>query len=224
MAESTSPATSLTDYPRPSVAVDVAVLTVRSGALCVVVVHSPRGLALPGTFLHQGERLANAAGRALESKAGLGALAFHQIGMFDEPDRDDRGWVLSMAHGAVVPYEALADETELVEIDHRSPTRHLAFDHDDMVMLSVEDLRRRYASYIDPDGLLGDTFTLLELRRLYEVVYDNKIPKDTFRRHVSGALDGTGETSASGGGRPAELYRRKPGTALPESAAVLFRS
>lgn len=213
----------LTDYPRPSVAVDVAVVTERTGSLFVVVVESPRGLALPGTFLHPGERLADAASRALQSKAELTGLAFHQIGMFDDPARDDRGWVLSMAHGGVVPSSALPETAQLVRIDHGCATQHLAFDHGDMVTLSVEDLRRRYASRIDPGHLLGETFTLLELRRLYETVYDNEIPKDTFRRHVASVLDGTGDTSTAGGGRPAELYRRKVDSTLPESAAALFR-
>lgn len=213
----------LTDYPRPSVAVDVAALTVRRDTLGVVVVESARGPALPGTFLHPGERLADAAGRALESKAGISGLAFHQIGMFDAPGRDDRGWVLSMAHGAAVPFESLTDRVDVVDIVGAAATEHLAFDHGDMVTRAVEDLRRRYASNIDPAGLLGDEFTLLELRRLYEIVFDNEIPKDTFRRHVAAALEGTGSTSTAAGGRPAELYRRKPETALPESAAALFR-
>ncbi|SNS92835.1 NUDIX hydrolase [Rhodococcoides kyotonense] len=214
----------LTDYPRPSVAVDVAVLTVHDDALKVVVVPSPRGDALPGTFLHPGERLADAADRALRTKAGLGGLDFHQIGMFDAPDRDERGWVLSMAHGATVAPGSLTTSVALVEVHNGSPTRPLAFDHDAMTALSVEDLRRRYASSIDPGHLLGDTFTLLELRRLYEVVFDNEFAKDTFRRHVTSALEGTGETSIAGGGRPAELYRRTPEPRLPESASALFRS
>ena len=62
----------LADHPRPSVAVDVAVLTVRDDALHVVVVpHRLLGLALPGTFLQQEERLADAATRVLRDKAGL---------------------------------------------------------------------------------------------------------------------------------------------------------
>ncbi|RRQ25727.1 NUDIX domain-containing protein [Rhodococcus sp. Eu-32] len=214
---------SLTDYPRPSVAVDVAVLTVHDGVLKVVVVPSPRGDALPGTFLHPGERLADAADRALRTKAGLGGLEFHQIGMFDAPDRDERGWVLSMAHGATIAVDALTSSIDLVDIEHGSATKPLAFDHGEMVTLSVNDLRRRYASRIDPGRLLGETFTLLELRRLYEVVFDTEIPKDTFRRHVTSALEGTGTTSIAGGGRPAELYRRRAAAVLPESASVLFR-
>ncbi|OZD02470.1 NUDIX hydrolase [Rhodococcus sp. 06-235-1A] len=208
----------LTDYPRPSVAVDVAVLTVRERQLHVVVVPSERGRALPGTFLHPKENLAEAAGRALRTKAGLVDLTFHQLRMFDNPDRDDRGWVLSMAHSAAVSTRSLPASTEFVLVENSRPTTSLAFDHDDMVAAAVFDLRDHYARDVDPARLLDEEFTLLELRELYEIVFDRPLPKDTFRRHVIGSLQGTGATSTAGGGRPAELYRRASNSALPASA------
>ncbi|CAM2813322.1 NUDIX hydrolase [Prescottella defluvii] len=212
----------LTDYPRPSVAVDVAVLTVDAGQLHVLAVEGPRGLALPGSFLHPAERLSDAARRALRTKAGLTGTDFHQLAMFDAPDRDDRGWVLSMAHGAALPSGRLPHGAKLVRIEGRSVTEALAFDHADMVSHAVDDLRSRYAHRLDPSGLLPDVFTVLELRRLYEAVYGRALPKDSFRRMVIDALDTTGRMSSSGAGRPAELFRRRPGSDLPASAAALL--
>ncbi|MCZ4562140.1 NUDIX hydrolase [Rhodococcus sp. IEGM 1401] len=208
----------LTDYPRPSVAVDVAVLTVREQQLHVVVVPSERGPALPGTFLRPSETLADAADRALRTKADLIDLTFHQLRMFDDPDRDDRGWVLSMAHGAAISARSLAPTTESMPIDDSAPVSTLAFDHGTMVTEAVLDLRDRYAREVDPALLTDAEFTLLELREVYEIVFDRALPKDTFRRHVIGSLEGTGTTSTAGGGRPAELYRRASNPALPASA------
>ncbi|WP_457098960.1 NUDIX hydrolase [Microbacterium sp. P5_E9] len=97
---------SLTEYPRPSIAVDTAVLTVPDGfPLSVLVVRDPesRTYRLPGTFLHEGERLADAVERSLRAKTGLRAVGAHQLRVFDAPQRDDRGWVLSVAHLAAVP-------------------------------------------------------------------------------------------------------------------------
>ena len=69
---------SLADYPRPSVAVDAAVLTVPTGSpgLHVLLVrrggtHQHGTWALPGTFLHPGEDLAYAVLRCLVDKAGI---------------------------------------------------------------------------------------------------------------------------------------------------------
>ena len=212
----------LTDYPRPSVAVDVAVLTVRERRLHVVVVPTERGRALPGTFLRPGENLADAADRALQTKAGIVDLTFHQLRMFDAPHRDDRGWVLSMAHSAAVSTRSLSATNEFVLIDNGRPASPLAFDHGEMVAEAVLELRERYAREVDPALLIDEEFTLLELRELYEIVFDRPLPKDTFRRHVLGSLEGTGATSAAGGGRPAELYRRLARPTLPPSAGAFL--
>ena len=197
----------LTDYPRPSVAVDVAVLTVLDGGLRVLVVDGPFGRALPGTFLHPGERLTDAATRALRDKAGVGDLAFHQLGLYDDPRRDDRGWVLSMAHGSAAAAHALPPTAELVEIVDGRPAHPLAFDHEDMVAAAVADLRTRYADNADPDDLLGDRFTLLELRRVHEAIVGRTLPKDTFRRRMLAHVEGTGDHVTADAGRPAELFR-----------------
>lgn len=214
---------SLTDYDRPSVAVDVAVLTYLDGELRVLVVeHRLGGRALPGTFLHRGERLIDAADRALRDKAGITGLKFHQLRMFDDPDRDERGWVISMAHTAAVPVSDLPPDAALRVVDGGAVDDDLAFDHTDMVRLAVDDLRARYTAQVDPDRLLGEEFTVLDLRRLYEAIFDRSLQKDSFRRHVVAALDNTGRLSHPGQGRPAELFRRRGAAQLPAQAAVLL--
>ena len=223
VAASTDPdGKSLLDYPRPSVAVDVAVLTVDGADLKVLVVpHRSGRLALPGTFLHEGERLRDAAERCLRIKAGLAGAEFHQLAMFDDPGRDDRGWVLSMTHGAALPRMALPRDALLIPIDGDRVTQDLAFDHADVVTLAVADLRERYARSVDPSGLAGDTFTVLELRRVYEVVFGRPLPKDSFRRHMLPALAHTGDMAVVGTGRPAEIYTRGPAALPPGAAAFL---
>jgi len=58
--------------------------------------------------LHEGERLADAVTRSLTQKAGVTGGHPAQLAVFDDPHRDERGWVLSVAHLAVIPYAALA--------------------------------------------------------------------------------------------------------------------
>nr|WP_206072229.1 NUDIX domain-containing protein [Antrihabitans stalactiti] len=210
------------DYPRPSVAVDVAVLTVADGELKVLVVKSPRdGLALPGTFVHPGETTQRAAVRALAAKAGLLGIEFHQLGVFDDPQRDYRGWVISVAHGAALPLDRFPVDSTLISIVNDVPVEDLAYDHAQMVTFAVADLRERYARAVDPDRLLGEAFTVLGLRQLYEAIYARPLPKDTFRRQLVDGLVSAGQLEV-GGGRPAELFRRLPNCLLPRSAASLF--
>ncbi|MFF0816013.1 NUDIX hydrolase [Rhodococcus sp. NPDC003318] len=220
-----SHAKSFADYDRPSVAVDVAVLTYRAGAIAALVVEHEKlgGRALPGTFLHSGERLADAAERALQDKAGLSGTSFRQLAMFDDPDRDDRGWVISMAHTAALPAATLPAGSILVEVGDGVVAEELLFDHADMVRLAVGDLRERCTQRVDPDGLLGEKFTMLELNEFYRAVFGlERLQKDSFRRHVIAALEPTDELVATGAGRPAELFRRGGDARLSPKAAALF--
>ncbi|WP_168625663.1 NUDIX hydrolase [Cryobacterium sp. BB307] len=196
----------LIDYWRPSVAVDTAVLTVRDGRLCVAVVEKDGARRLPGTFLHEGELLADAVRRSLDLKAGIRGLAPRQLHVFDAIDRDDRGRVLSIAHMVAVPDAVLAD----ARLEPVSSVKDLKYDHDDILKLAVDRLRAEYREAPDPAGLLPDTFTLLDLRRLHEAVDPDGIPRrDTFRRLMEPKLAATGELERGTVGKPARLFRRR---------------
>lgn len=212
----------LTDYPRPSVAVDVAVLTVREDGLHVVVVEHRTGQpALPGTFLHEGEVLADAAARALREKAGLESVSVAQLQVMDDPKRDNRGWVLSAGHSGVLRSDQLPVGTGLMPIAAGDATGDLLFDHNQIVRLAVQKLQLDYGQQIDPGQLLGERFTVLQLRRVYEAVFERALMKDTFRRLVTPNLQPTGELG-NDFGRPAEIYRRTSDTRLTPKAWAIF--
>ncbi len=202
---------SLTDYPRPSVAVDTAVLTISAEReLLVLQVPRPgaRGWALPGTFLRPGEILADAVNRSLAEKAGVHELHPRQLQVFDALGRDDRGWVLSVAHVAVVAPEALVDRFDTTRLVLVTAPGRLAYDHREIIALAVEEVRARYAATPDPDRLLGESFTLRDLRLVHEAILGQELQRDTFRRAMEPHLEPTGERVAAGRGRPAELFRR----------------
>lgn len=203
---------SLQDYPRPSVAVDTALLTAHDGGLKVLLVHSPGGgWALPGTFLHPGERLADAVLRSLREKAGVTGRSPQQLHVFDEPGRDVRGWVLSVAHVDVLPASALLEPLEseratvlAVEEIHNS---ELPYDHAQIIGFAVEQVRRRYTTAPDPGGLLQTPFTLKDLRLVHESVLGETLQRDTFRRTMEPRLVATGGMSDGTKGRPAALFQ-----------------
>jgi 8-oxo-dGTP diphosphatase len=212
------PGTSLLDYPRPSVAVDTAVLTVADGSVCVLLVrraedHQHGRWALPGTFLRERETLADAVLRSLREKAGISGRVPRQLQVFDDPARDDRGWVLSVAHVDVVPLaaleEALASCVRLASVTGEPELiAGLPYGHADIVAKAVEWLRAAYAEAPDPGKLLGEPFTLKELRELHEAVAGSTLMRDTFRRFMEPKLRGTGQMSDGTRGRPSRLWRR----------------
>jgi 8-oxo-dGTP diphosphatase len=115
--------------------------------LSVLLVRRPEGVggprwALPGTFVHQGERLADAVTRSLIEKAGVTGGHPAQLAVFDAPDRDERGWVLSVAHLAVIPYAALVDallaHPDRVLLAPVSRLEPLPYDHKAIVVRSSQ--------------------------------------------------------------------------------------
>ncbi|MBP8918916.1 MAG: NUDIX hydrolase [Micropruina sp.] len=81
--------------------------------------------ALPGVLLREGERLAAAAHRAVISKVGFDVSALGQLTVFDQPNRDPRGYSLSVAMWAVGDGDA--DWYSFDDIPR------LAFDHNVML-------------------------------------------------------------------------------------------
>jgi 8-oxo-dGTP diphosphatase len=218
-------------YPRPSVAVDVVLLTVADDTLQTLLVRRTeppqRGRwALPGTFVRMDESLDAAAARAIATKAGLSDVFIEQLYTFGDPGRDPRTRVLSVTYYALVEAARLRaaadartdhdlclarvrrDEESLAVTADASPLE-LAFDHPRLLAVAVDRIRGKldYA----PIGfeLLPDRFTLLDLRRVHEAILGRPLNKDSFRRKVidRGLVEDTGELARGLGHRPAALYR-----------------
>ena len=94
------------------------------------------------------------------------------------------------------------------------PGHHgLFFDHNEIVQTAVDAIRNDYQLKPDPYRLLGDEFTLYDLRRLHEAVLGPSVPKkDTFRRLMAPQLEPTGRRRRGTVGAPALLFQR---TATP---------
>jgi ADP-ribose pyrophosphatase YjhB (NUDIX family) len=162
--------------------------------------------------VHPGETLTDAVTRSLTQKAGVTGGHPAQLAVFDDPHRDERGWVLSVAHLAVIAYADLEgavlddqDRIRLVPVSGPGPLPH---DHASIVRAAKREVRRRYAERPDPEHLLGLQFTVRELRDLHEAIAGKTLQKDTFRRAMEPYLRGTGTLSSGTVGRPSQRFRR----------------
>lgn len=222
-------------FERPSVAVDVALLSAFDGALHALLLrrdqHPFRGRwSLPGGFVRMNESLEAAAGRLLESKAALREVFLEQLYTFSDPHRDPRMRVIAVAYYAlvhpgrfkaalesvpglelgrlVVPWEGETGGPVEVEGERGEP-RPLAFDHADILGMAVKRIRGKLDYTPIGFQLLPPTFTLRALQEVHETILARPLNKDSFRRRMlaSGLLEATGEREDEVGHRPAELYR-----------------
>lgn len=222
-------------FERPSVAVDVALVSAAEGRLHTLVVRrtghpAKEKWALPGGFVGIAEPLEAAAARVLAAKTGLEGIFVEQLYTFGDPNRDPRTRVISVAYYALVDFErfakAAADSRSVgvgrilvpwegetggpVELESQDgEPMPLAFDHDEVLGMAVKRLRGKLDYTPVGFQLLPASFTLLELQRVHETVLGRPLNKDSFRRRMlaSGLLEATGERQAEVDHRPAERYR-----------------
>lgn len=89
------------DFPRPALTVDVVICTRddRSRVLLIKRKSEPYAgrWALPGGFVDEGEKLADAARRELKEETGVAVEELEQLYTAGDPGRDPRGWTVSVA-------------------------------------------------------------------------------------------------------------------------------
>jgi len=217
------------DYPRPSVTVDLVILTVIDAELRVLLIqrkeHPYKGSwALPGGFVRvgdgddQGEDLDAAAIRELGEETGLGPrtkpMYLEQLHTFGRAGRDPRMRVITVAYFALVPPDLAplvvaggdAAHAEWVAIPS---LRKLAFDHAEIIRTALT----RVAAELDriASKLVPSTFTIPELRSVYTLVTGQPQDPGNFRRRFNRLVeDGVIEKAAGKritSSKPATVYR-----------------
>jgi 8-oxo-dGTP diphosphatase len=188
---------------------DAVVLSVRDGALCVlVVVRDDGALALPGGFVAAGTRPEEAVAATLEQKTGVGDVYLEQLATFADPERDPRGWIPTIAYLALVPAgtEPTDADAEWMPVAERRP---LAFDHDRILDAALERVRGKLWWSNVAVGLLPAAFTMSQARMAYEAITGAVYDPATFARDLraTGLVEPTGDQRREGPGRPAATYR-----------------
>ena len=212
-------------FPAFAVTVDVVILTMSEGTLHVLLVRrgeAPfQGMwAIPGGFKRPTETLDEAAKRELSEETGVDAASLlTQFGAYGDPERDPRMNVVTIGYlavirdvGAIVAGSDAADAALVPVSDVLSETIDLAFDHLRIVRDAIERVRVELEVSGVATAFVGTTFTLAELRAVYEAIWGVQLDAANFRRSIV-AEDGwvipTGRRARPGsaGGRPAELFR-----------------
>ena len=229
-------------YEPLAVTVDVVAFTIRAGALQVLLVERGEApflgrRALPGGFVRSGrdergrvvgESLDEAALRELAEETGLRAdadgggagvlrrLYLEQLGSYGTPDRDPRMRVVSVAYLAFAPSlpdPAPGGDASAAAWVPVGAATNLAFDHDLILANGLERARAKLEYTPLAAALVGEEFTIADLRGVYALVWGEDLHPGNFHRKVlsvPGFVESTGQSTERGGakgGPRARLYR-----------------
>jgi 8-oxo-dGTP diphosphatase len=207
------------DFPRPSVTVDIVVLTIVDAELRVLLVRRKEHpfkdhWALPGGFVRvgdghrdQGEDLDDAAVRELDEETGLDArtaasgVFLEQLYTFGDKDRDPRMRVISVAYYALVRPDLVplvrgggdaADPTwrSIASLAPVAKTKEkLAFDHDRIVATALERIAGKIEYSTLAFSLVPGSFTIPELRHVFQIVTNKPQDPGNFRRRFTRLIE-----------------------------------
>ncbi len=219
----------LEKYAKPSVAVDLAIITVVEGHLKALLIERPDdnvpGWAMPGGFVWIDHSLEQTVEWVLAEKVGQQNIHFEQLATYGAIDRDPRGRVISIVYLALCPAVALANQSlatlrvdwdgetgGLAQASMNGKALNLAFDHAEILGDVVKRLRGKLDYSRISYAFLPDRFTLREVQEVHEAILGRKLKKPPFRRKLldRGMIIPTGEFETGGAYRPAELYEVKP--------------
>ncbi len=143
--------------------------------------------SLMGGFVSPEESLDGSAQRIVSQLTGLGNVYMEQLFAFGDINRDAGGRIISVAYFSLIKINehnsALLKEygASWISLNHLPK---LIFDHEDMVNKALRKLRIRARTQPIGFELLPEKFTIPQLQRLYEAIYQVPFDKRNFRRKL----------------------------------------
>jgi 8-oxo-dGTP diphosphatase len=179
-------------YPKHHVAVDCSIFGYEDGELKLLLY--PRGFepslgkwSLMGGFVMESESVDEAARRVLLQTTGLKDLFLEQAGAFSKPDRDPGARVISMTFVALVRIDIHDKELVRERGAHWWPITKLPaliFDHQEIVANGLALLQQKASIDLIGKELLPEMFTLMQLRNLYEAIFQKTFDPGNFRKKI----------------------------------------
>ena len=206
-------------YPKNYVAVDCSIFGYEEGELKLLLY--PRGFepsrgkwSLMGGFVKHDESLEEAARRILLQTTGLHNIFLEQSGAFSKPDRDPGARVISVTFVALIRIDMHDKELVRENGAHWWPVTKLPpliFDHDAMIQNGLAILQQKAGINLVGKELLPELFTLMQLKNLYEAIFQRSFDPGNFRKKVLSLdlLERLNEKNTSESKKGAFYYRFK---------------
>ncbi len=206
-------------HPKHYVAVDCSIFGYEEGELKLLLY--PRGFepargkwSLMGGFVQNNESLEEAARRILVQTTGLHDIFLEQSGAFSKPDRDPGARVISVTFVALIRIDMHDKELVRENGAHWWPVTKLPpliFDHEAMIQNALALLQQKAGINLVGKELLPELFTLMQLKNLYEAIFQRTFDPGNFRKKVLSLdlLERSNEKNTSESKKGAFYYKFK---------------
>ena len=170
--------------------------------------------SLMGGFIRESESSEEAACRVLNQTTGLDNIFLEQVNAFTIPNRDTFERVISIVYFALIRIDR-SSEDRLNNFGAKwwpvTQLPKLIFDHEEMVLKSLIKLQQKAGSSLIGTELLPNKFTLMQLRKLYEAIYQREFDPGNFRKKILslGVLEKLNQKNSTDSKKGAFYYKVK---------------
>jgi len=209
-------------HPQHYVAVDCVILGYQDEEIKLLLY--PRSFepykgnwSLLGGFVEDNESGDEAAARILKQTTGLEQIFLEQVAAFSDPNRDPEARVISLAYYALIRID-LHDEECVREYGAYwvsiNQLPKLIFDHQEMFEKALVKLQQKAGYSLIGSELLPEMFTLIQLRKLYEAIFQREFDPGNFRKKILSleVLEKLNEKDVSESRKGAFYYKVKSNT------------
>lgn len=211
---STTGATPKKHMKMPIVTVDVVLVTVDNDKISIGILEREKEpfknqLALPGMFVNieKDKNIEDTAKRILNEKIGINNVFLEQLETISGEIRDPRGWSISVVYYALISKNDINNIKDNFKFIPYKSMPMLAFDHNNIIEKTINRIRSKTSYSTLAAHFLPEKFTIAELHNVYQIIMNEKLDAQSFRRKVL-ALNFLKESGIRrGNGRPAQLYQ-----------------
>lgn len=199
----------------------ISIFTIDKGDLKVLLIKNKvdpyKGYwIMPGTPLKSDETLEDNVTDAVLDQTGLLKVYIEQCYTFSNLSRYPDNRVLAVSFMGLVDstsVEIKREEKKDIESEWFKVVDipKMGYDHEEIIKRDIEYLKKKIVNISILKNLFPSDFTLPELQKVYEQVFNKNLDRRNFRKKIVNMdlIEDTGEYNIGCNGRPAKLYRFK---------------